>query len=350
MVFINSYNCISAQETFEDKHAIFNDPLEIKQGKYIAKEPKYGDSIPKNILRRMGKVCRIGSRTALETINNSNTKFDGVIVGSGYGDMAQCYKFLDQIIRYEEGNLTPTNFVNASPNILAGTIALGQSNRGFNSTHFHKGTAFYNALFDATLQMEMGTANNIIVGAADEISNYYYRIQELIRPFRKEVGSMNEYYDSKESGFIPGESSVFFGVSNQKTDQSLCEISNMDTRFSLEENELKTWVNSFLEQSNVSIEGIDTIVTGENGCRVDRVSYLAFQEMFSSDINHFRTKHYFGESPNAIGISLWTLCYFIEFGKLPEHFTKKLNNKPSKLSLLYNHYSGNYHQLILVKS
>ena len=349
MAFINSYNCISAQNTFEDKHAIFDEPLPIKDNKYIAKEPKYGDSIPKNILRRMGKVCRIGSRAALETIQDSKLKFDGVVVGSGYGDMAQCYKFLDQIIRFDEGSLTPTNFVNASPNILAGTIALGESNRGYNSTHFHKGTAFYNALYDGLIQLEFGNSNNMIVGAADEISNYYYRIQELIKPFRKGIESMDHYYDSSDSGFIPGENAVFFGVSNQAHDQSICEVIDMDTMFHVDEGKLNTWVGEFLAKNNVSSDQITNVVTGESGCNVDRAFYSEFQKSFSN-VNHFRFKHFFGESPNSIGIALWTLCYFIEFGKLPGHFVKNGTSKKDGFSLIYNHYSGNYHQLMLVKS
>lgn len=349
MAFINSYNCISAQQTFEDKHAIFNEPLPIKDNKYLAKEPKYGDSIPKNILRRMGKVCRIGSRAALETIEDANLEFDGVVVGSGYGDMAQCYKFLDQIIRFEEGTLTPTNFVNASPNILAGTIALGESNRGYNSTHFHKGTAFYNALYDAMIQMEFGVSKNVIVGAADEISNYYYRIQQLIKPFREGIDSMENYYDSSDSGFIPGETAVFFGVSKEKQEQSICEVVDMDTMFHLDETQLEEWVKEFLAKQQVSLDQINTVVTGDSGCNIDRKHYAAFQELFSN-INHFRFKHFFGESPNSIGIALWTLCYFLEFGKLPSHFIKKEGTTKDGYSLLYNHYSGNYHQLMLVKS
>lgn len=337
---------MSAQLTFEDKQAIFDEVLPVKNGKYITKEPKYGDSIPKNILRRMGKVCRMGSRTALQTIEETNYKFDSVIVGSGYGDMSQCYRFLDQVIAYDEGSLTPTNFVNASPNILAGTIALGETIRGYNSTHFQKGTAFYSALFDAVIQTEFGTSEKILVGGSDEISDYYYRIQELIKPFRKEATSINEFYLTKDAGFIPGEASVFVGLSNEKTTQSICEIKHMETKFDLDSK--SDWLYAFLTKANIELNQIETIITGENDCIDDRQHYVDFESNFTN-INHYRFKHFFGESANAIGVATWLACFDMEHGKVPDHFIKSKTTDSSKYYLLYNHYSGNYHQLILLE-
>lgn len=339
---------MSSQLTLEDKQAILTETLPLKEAKHIVKEPKYGNSIPKNILRRMGKVCRMGSRTALQTIEESKTGFDAVIVGSGYGDMSQCYRFLEQVIAYDEGSLTPTNFVNASPNILAGTIALGQQNRGYNSTHFQKGTAFYNSLFDALIQMEFGTNNNIIVGGADEISDYYYRIQNLIKPFRTETPTIESYYNAKEVGFIPGETSVFFGLSKEKQEESVCKISQMDTRFELDEADFTNWVQEFIENGPISLDQIDTIITGENGCSDDRQFYSLFQNEFD-EVNNYRFKHFVGESPNAIGFAIWLACFDVEFGKLPSHFVHKRVKEESKYYLLYNHYSSSYHQLVLVE-
>jgi 3-oxoacyl-(acyl-carrier-protein) synthase len=339
---------MSAQLTFEDKQAIFDETLPVKNGKYITKEPKYGDSIPKNILRRMGKVCRMGSRTALQTIEETDYKFDSVIVGSGYGDMSQCYKFLDQVIAYDEGSLTPTNFVNASPNILAGTIALGETIRGYNSTHFQKGTAFYSALFDATIQIEFGTSEKILVGGSDEISDYYYRIQELIKPFRKEAPSIDDFYTTEDAGFIPGEASVFVGLSKDKTAQSICEVKHLETKFSLGTKSISDWIPFFLAAANIDLSQIDTIITGESGCADDRENYIDFQSNFI-DVNHYRFKHFFGESANAIGVATWLACFDMEHGKVPHHFVKSKGKETSKYYLLYNHYSGNYHQLILLE-
>ena len=84
-----------------------------------AREPGYMDYIPRNVLRRMGKATRMGVWTALSLLKEQ-APVDGIVIGTGLGGMEDCIKFLNQIVDYDEGTLTPTNFVQSTPNALAG--------------------------------------------------------------------------------------------------------------------------------------------------------------------------------------------------------------------------------------
>ena len=102
-----------------------------------------------NILRRMGKAVRIGVGAALPLLDGSSNP-DGILIGSANGGMEDCIKFLNQVMEYDEGRLTPTNFVQSTPNAIAAQIGLATLNKGYNITHVHRGLAFENALLDAS--------------------------------------------------------------------------------------------------------------------------------------------------------------------------------------------------------
>ena len=67
--------------------------------------------------------------------------------------MEDCIKFLNQIIDYEEGLLTPGNFVQSTPNAIAAQLGLMTANKGYNITHVHRGLSFENALLDTILML-----------------------------------------------------------------------------------------------------------------------------------------------------------------------------------------------------
>ena len=115
LFYIHKASCISAQQSFGDINLQqLNNPV-IK--KMLAAEPGY-EGIPPGILRRMGKAVRIGVGAALPLIKD-RTDINGFIIGTANGGMEDCIKFLNQIIQYEEGQLTPGNFVQSTPNAIA---------------------------------------------------------------------------------------------------------------------------------------------------------------------------------------------------------------------------------------
>jgi hypothetical protein len=150
MLFIHQFASISAQATFGDVNLEeISPPVE---GKFLAKEPTY-DDIPKGALRRMSKPVRMGIGAASAVFKNSG-KLEGIIGATANGGMDDCFRFLEQIVQYEEGQLTPGNFVQSTPNAMPAQVGMMSQNHGYNTTHVHLGLAFENALVDAAMMVE----------------------------------------------------------------------------------------------------------------------------------------------------------------------------------------------------
>jgi hypothetical protein len=79
---------------------------------------------------------------------------DGIIIGTANAGMEDCFHFLKQMVDYNEGLLTPGNFVQSTTNALAGQLGMMKHNTGYNITHVHLGLAFENALLDAAMRLE----------------------------------------------------------------------------------------------------------------------------------------------------------------------------------------------------
>ncbi|MDP6908854.1 MAG: beta-ketoacyl synthase chain length factor, partial [Flavobacteriales bacterium] len=180
-MFIKDLACISPQRTFPstgsgqaENEFFAKEPIVYAGSQFKAVEPSYSE-IPRGQLRRMGKSNRMATGAGIPLLQKWNT--DGIIIGTTDGGMEDCHKFLNQIIQYEEGTLTPTGFVQGSPSSPAGGLALMSSNSGYNNTHSNKGLSFENCLMDANLLFLEGRAKSLMVGCVEEISQAQYRIE-----------------------------------------------------------------------------------------------------------------------------------------------------------------------------
>ena len=173
MFYIHQTSCISPQQTF---HPIdINKLHESIENKMLAIEPAY-DGIPPGILRRMGKAVRMGVGAAIPLLKN-NPDPDGIIIGTANGGKEDCVKFMKQIIEYDEGLLTPINFVQSTPNAIAAQIGLLTKNHGYNITHLHLWLAFEYAMIDAGMMINENPAGSYLLGASDDISSYNYNFE-----------------------------------------------------------------------------------------------------------------------------------------------------------------------------
>lgn len=148
-IYVKSSACISARNTFGETDL---SDFSLRSEKLMAREPVYSMIAPA-VLRRMGKAIRMtcGAVSQLELKSNP---VNGIIIGTANGGMEDCIRFLNQIVQYDEGTLTPTNFVQSTPNAIASTIGMNLQCRGYNITHVHRGNAFENALLDAFMYLD----------------------------------------------------------------------------------------------------------------------------------------------------------------------------------------------------
>jgi len=303
---INCTYAISAQETFDidfNDNCIVN-PIDYTSNILKVLEPNWKNYIPRNQLRRMGKAVRIGVGAGLKLIeeNKDFNKSDAIIITSKNGGLQDCIKFLEQIIKYGNGALTPTNFVQSTPNAISGNIALASGNQAYNMTHVNSSFAFIDGLRDADLLLSEFSNYNVLIGSVEEISDYNYVINQLEGRYKKENINSLDLLKSKTKGSICGESSVFFGLSNNLNGN---KIIGYDTLLSDNHEEIIEFIIDFISYHNLTEVEIDTLLLGLNG---DIEADVIYKELIQSNFKGssiYSFKDLFGEHPSVISMGVW---------------------------------------------
>ncbi len=344
-MFIRDLSCISPQHTYRNE--IFEKELKLHIGtKCKAVEPDYKDLIPLGLLRRMGKAVRMGIGAGLPLMKKYSD-LGGIIIGTANGGMEDCIKFLNQIILYDEGNLTPTNFVQSTPNSVAGHLALLNTNTKYNTTHVHKGLAFENALLDAKLLFEENEVNSLLVGNVEEISNYNYNIDLLAGLIKEEEVDLKSLINSNTKGTVYGEGSAMFILESTK-ENSIAEIKDIEQICFPTESEIVEKAKSFLNKNKILDSEIDALVLGLNGDNRTDFWYNNLSEKLFKNPGIFTYKNLVGEYPTASAFATWLSAHIIQGHNIPDRAVYKKAPSDVKNILIYNHYEGSQHGFILM--
>lgn len=374
MFYIHRAACISPQETFSDTKTDLSREYESPDNKILALEPPY-PGIPDKILRRMAKAVRMGVGTALPLIRPVETGEaggddramagaipQGIIIGTANGGMEESVKFLKQIADYNEEMLTPGNFVQSIPNAISSQISLLSKNKGYNTTHVHRGLAFEYAALDAAMLANEHPGSSYLVGGVDEMASYHYNLEYLKGSYKKEMVSSKRLYDTDSPGSLAGEGAAMFLVSNQR-DHALAHLRALVTLHSEDREAVSRQLRDFLDQHLASGGSMpDLFLTGENGDNRFSHFYSGCETVLDKDIPVARYKHVCGEYPTAAAFALWLSCRLIGGWPLPEHMKKRTpaagketvdrtaaREAPSyKTILFYNNYKGIQHSFMLV--
>ncbi len=345
MFYIHQTSCISPQQTFNN--AGKNELAEPVDKKLFAIEPAY-EGIPPGILRRMGKAVRIGVGAALPLLQN-NSLPDGIIMGTMNCGKDDCIKFLYQIIEYDEGMLTPLNFVQSTPNAVAGQIGLLTKNHGYNITHLHYGLAFEFAMIDADMMLHENPSNSYLLGAVDDISTHNYYFEDKAGWYKKENVSNKLLYETNSAGSIAGEAATMFIVNGKEKD-SVATVHAVDTLHHEDEFIVKEKLQDFIKKHLPAGEQIDLLLTGENGDNRLLKYYASCESVMRDDVMVARFKHMSGEFPTATAMGLWLCCDILKNQSIPGHMIKKAVATQTRYKniLIYNNYKGIQHSFILV--
>lgn len=337
MMYFHKSSCISPQGGLETLQKSVDNWL-------VAKEPSY-ENIPRGVLRRMGKAVRIGVGAALPLLKEEEN-LGGIILGTANGGMEDCIRFLNQIIEYDEGNLTPTNFVQSTTNAIAGQIGLMAKSTAYNTTHVHRGLAFENALLDASFISGENPEQRILIGGVDEISTYNYNIDFLAGWYKKEELVNTELYETKTEGSLAGEGSAMFVVS-QNAKNAVMKLEALRTIHTSEPSDIREIVEDLGSKYNIT-----AILSGENGDT--RIS--PFYENVENSLPNasvWRYKHLSGEYPTSTSFALWLAMKAFEDHELSPLIDMKRGDitLPEKENcvLIYNSYHGNQHGFMVIK-
>lgn len=309
-------------------------------------EPTY-EGIPLSLLRRMGKAVRMGVGTALPLLRSWSSPVNGIVIGTANGGMEDCIKFLNQVIEFEEGTLTPTNFVQSTPNAVASQLSLLSKNMGYNITHVNRGLAFENALLDVDMLLKENPHHTYLLGGVEEVSSYNYNIDHLADWFKKTTVSNKELFDSDTDGTLSGEGTAMFMV-NATPAGALALVEGFCMIHTDRIEEAMTELDVFLAKHLTEGESIDLLLSGESGDRRSRPFFEACEARMK-DALVVRYKHLIGDFGSASSLALAIGVEILHSGAVPGHMKK--NDRPSSFSrlLICNQYKKHQHSFILVR-
>ncbi|MDB5273888.1 MAG: beta-ketoacyl synthase chain length factor [Chitinophagaceae bacterium] len=345
MIYVHQIAAVSPQrdllvETIDEVNESVNNILKVV-------EPPY-EGIPLSILRRMGKAVRMGVGAALPLIKNTTVPLNGIVIGTANGGMEDCIKFLNQVIEFEEGTLTPTNFVQSTPNAIAAQLSLLSSNKGYNITHVNRGLAFENALLDVWMLLKENPSHTYLLGGVEEISSYNYNIDHLANWFKDEEVSNKKLYHSTSKGTLSGEGAAMFIVNNDPQD-AIAKIDALHLMHAEDVSEVKSQLIHFLNKHLGKGELVDVFLSGESG-DIRFVSFFQNCEHHMKDSTIARFKHLTGDFATVSALSLNIACQVVNKNILPDHLIKINRHKHSvNTVLIYNLHKGVQHSFMLVR-
>jgi hypothetical protein len=343
MFYIHQTSCISHQPTFNEVEL---DDLKPSTDNIVyALEPKY-EGIPIGQLRRMGRALRMGVGAGMKLLLKN--KVDGILIGTANGGIEDSIVFLNQIHDYEEGRLTPTNFVQSTYNAIAGMMGMITSNKGYNATHVHRGLSFENVALDAAMLLRENPGHSYLIGGVDEVSAKNHRLVTLAGWYRKDPASNTELYESNATGTLPGEGAAMFIVNN-KSEDAVAYLKALKMVNSLDEKFVEEQLKLFLKENLKEGEKIDLLLQGENGDNRLLKYYSAAENCIGDSTTIARYKHAFGEFQTVPALALWLATHVLQTQKLASHFIKRPASSSYHRILIYNNYQGAQHGFMLVE-
>jgi hypothetical protein len=297
----------------------------------------------------MGKSVRMAVGAALPLLQKYPLP-DGMIIATANGGMEDCIKFLNQIIEYNEGLLTPGSFVSSTSNAAAAQIALVTKNHQYNITHVHRGIAFENALMDTVMLLKEYPDRGYLLGCTDEISAYNYNIGNLAGWFRKEPVLNTGLFAGSFNGTIPGEGSFMVWMNNQR-EGATASLDAVRTIHTEDPVMIVNVLKKFLSENFAPGEMPDLLLTGENGDQRLLKYYEAVESVFTESVPVARFKHLCGEYCTATSFACWLSIQVMADGNIPPLLLKtNIPAKPVRRILIYNNYRGAQHAFILVSA
>jgi len=301
-----------------------NQPVYIRSAACISPrqgEPDYRTLLDPRQIRRMSRIIRMGVAAALTCLREAGIASpDAIVTGTAYGCLEDTGLFLRSIVERKEEMLQPAPFIQSTHNTVAAQIALLLQCTGYNNTFVHRGSSFESALLDALLLLADGEAGNVLLGAADELTETSRGLLSRLGLYRRTTG---------------GEGAAFFLLTGVPAAGNLARLDGMSTFYKPSTDmDVEREVLSFLRAQGVEPACIDVVVTGDNGDeKGDRIYREVCTTLFPGKTNiGFKAES--GEYPTAAAYGLW---------KAANQFREGVRRV-----LLYNHYLGIYHSVYLL--
>ncbi len=285
-------------------------------------EPDYKDVITNaNLRRRMSHIVKMGVACGLLCLQKNNNKpVDSIITATGLGCLEDTEKFLNLIIENDERLLNPTAFTQSTFNVIGSQIALLTNNHAYNNTFVHRGISFESALIDAMMRINEGD-KNVLVGAIDEVTHTAQAIIEKLGCLKNTT---------------LGEGAHFFILSD-KPSNTYIELKGVKALSGkMNSAEISSYIQALLKSVGIETSNIDAIITGENGNIEQDKIYTDVVNSISNSATHHTFKDACGEYHTAS-----SHAFYIAVDSL-------ITNAEIQNILIYNHYNGENHSIMLL--
>jgi 3-oxoacyl-[acyl-carrier-protein] synthase II len=349
-IYINGVGIISPQKTFDNSHFL-DEPVSVESVRLKNVDPNYKEFIPGDMIRRMGRIIKMGIAAAKISLQDADcTMPDAIITATGLGCIEDTEKFLSSMILNKEEFLTPTSFIQSTHNTVSAQIALLLKCHNYNFTYVHRGISFESALVDSMMRIHSGQANNILLGAADELTSNSFAIMQRLGFWKRKPVNNLQLLEDKSRGTIAGEGAAFFVLSDQPGKKSYAEIKDVETFIYPEEiSETELHISDFLIRNKVTPSDIDLFITGLNGDpSFDKIYHEISDQMFPNTGKAY-FKHLCGEYHTSVSFALWMAARVLKTQRIPEVVKlQETATKEIKNILIHNHYRNINHSLSLV--
>ena len=350
MAYINGIGLISAQNTLNPE--VFLDPVVEQTSDYLkCMDPIYKEYLDPLQTRRMSRLIKMGIVSARLCLNDAHCTIpDAIITGTGIGSVEDTEKILGDLSK-EEKFLNPTPFIQSTYNTISSQIAINLKCHGYNSTYVHRTFSFESGLQDAILQLKEGIATNVLVGGVDEMTLNHLNITRKIGQWKMSPVNNLSLRKTMTPGALAGEGAGFFMISSVRGEHSYATISGAETIFKPRTiYELDERTASFLSEYGLTKDDIDIILTGISG----DINWDSLYDKFTENLFPHKPvswfKHLSGEYTTATAFALWLASNILKRKIYPEII--RVNDiLPSQIRniLIYNHFRGVNHSLILVR-
>ncbi|MBK6378877.1 MAG: beta-ketoacyl synthase chain length factor [Chitinophagaceae bacterium] len=350
-MYIRATGNISPQKTFG--HQPLGEAVAYTGNRLACIEPDYKVFIDPKQIRRMSRIIRMGVAAAMECLQEAGVKVpDAIITGTAYGCLEDTNSFLSKMVEFNEELLTPTSFIQSTHNTIGGQIGLMLQCNNYNNAFVHRGFSFESALLDGMMLLKENDANNVLVGAIDEITNTSHTILNRLGLYKQGPVSNLDIYKTKTKGTIAGEGASFFLIAHEPSTTDYAKLDGLHTFYKPDGiTEIEKQITSFLEKHAVSINDIDLIITGKNGDAGEDKIYEQLGKTVFDSKDTVDYKYLCGEYPTAAAFAMWLAANTIKAGKLPAmlNATVTTDTKIDRV-LIYNHYQGIHHSLSLLSA
>src|SRR5690606_3898262 len=304
--------------------------------------------IPVMQSRRMSRILKMALYAGRNCLEKAGVQQpDGIITGTGKGNLTDTERFLKNALEFRETALNPTPFILSTYNAVGGALALSSGTTTYNQTFVHGGSSFESALLDAQMRLHgVRSHQKILLGSFDEITADYYTIREKLHYWKKDYDPAVPLWSQKSAaGTLAGEAAGFF-LADNRPEQALLKVNGVRSRFGTDPAAIAEDLENLFDATGIKKGDVDLLILGLNGDAGTDTYYDEALKMFSPDLPVLVFKHLCGEYETSSGFALW-LLHTLRGQQAPEDcpvWWRRPAGKPSfKNVLLYNHFRGNDH-------